>query len=351
MADLYRLAAEHRSRLIARDAAVGDELAQAYGRIWRDLQAQLDTLDADIRAAERRGEQITQSWLLKRRRLETLQRQAAEQLEQFAEFASERVREEQAAAVTAAQAEARALLQAAYADAPEAVRAAVAFDALPAGAVESLVGFASNGSPLRALFDGFGERASAAIRSDLTRGIAEGWNPKKTARRLQEHLGGDLVRAQRIARTETLRAYRESTRRTYEANADVVPRWRWTAPKQARTCAACLAMDGQEFPVSEPMQSHPNCRCTMTPVTPTWAELGFPDIPDTRRKRETGAEWLRRQPADVQRRVLGERGQAAFAAGEVELVDFVAERYSEEWGLTRSAASLKAARAAAARRA
>lgn len=52
------------------------------------------------------------------------------------------------------------------------------------------------------------------------------------------------MRALRISRTEMLRAYREATRRNYQANGDIVPGWRWLCAKQPRTCAARLAMDG-----------------------------------------------------------------------------------------------------------
>ncbi len=61
---------------------------------------------------------------------------------------------------------------------------------------------------------------------------------------IRGRLGGNLVRALRISRTEMLRAYREATRRNYQANGDIVAGWRWLCAKQARTCAACLAMDG-----------------------------------------------------------------------------------------------------------
>ena len=40
-------------------------------------------------------------------------------------------------------------------------------------------------------------------------------------------------------------------------------------------------------------------------------------------------------------RVLGKAGAAAYRAGEVKLQDFVGRRYSEEWGTTRYAKSLR----------
>lgn len=350
MSELYTQARQFRKQLIARDTAAASDLTAAYGQIWADLEERLLALGQDMEAARARGEEVTPGWLIRQQRYRELQQQAVEQLREFADYAAERVQQEQARAIEAARRQSVELIDAAYADAPEQVRAAVNFNRLPTGAVEDLVGFASNGSPLRKLFDELGTSASAAIRRELIVGIGTGRNPKETAREIQAELGGDLVRARRIARTETLRAYRESTRRTYEANADVVKGWRWTCAKQARTCACCLAMDGQEFPSSATLDGHPNCRCTAVPVTKSWAELGFPDVPEPKRNRQNGEAWLRSQPEDVQRSVLGDRAYKAFAAGEVTLKDFVAVRHSDEWGTTRSTAGLKAAKRNAAQR-
>lgn len=335
MSELYKKAAEFRKQLLARDAAAADDLTEAYAQVWDRLSAQLATLEEEIAAARERGETISPGWLLRQERYRELIRQAEAELAEYGEFAGERVQQEQAAAIEAARSDAPALMEAAQADAPETVRAAVSFNQLPVGAVEDLVGFASNGTPLRKLFDGFGESASATIRRELTVGIATGRHPRQTARVIQGELGGDLVRARRIARTETLRAYRESTRRTYEANADVIQGWRWTAAKQRRTCPACLAMDGTIHLVTESLDGHPNCRCVMVPLT------------RYTRPRETGAEWLKRQPADVQRDILGAKGQKLFAAGEVQLADFVGRKESAEWGSMRHTHSLAAAQKAA----
>lgn len=350
MANLYALADQFRQRLADRDARTAEALLRAYDDVLGRLDAALLDLTQEIERAAARGETISQSWLFRRDRLETLQREARQQMDGYADAVTERVTRDQAAVVVAAQTEAAELVTAAYATAPEAIRAAVAFNALPASAVESLVGFASNGTPLRALLDGFGEHASQAMRRELVAGIAQGWNPKRVAKQLRAHLDEDAARALTIARTEMGRAQLESTRRLYEANADIVPRWRWTCGKQARTCACCLALDGREFPVSEPMRPHPNCRCVMTPVRASWEELGFAGVPDTRKKRETGAEWLARQPAKVQRKVLGVKAQAAYASGEVELGDFIAVRDDAEWGPMYYAAPLQAARKAAEQR-
>ena len=42
-----------------------------------------------------------------------------------------------------------------------------------------------------------------------------------------------------------------------------------------RVCCSCLALHGTEFPLDETLDDHPNGRCAMIPVTPSWSDLGF----------------------------------------------------------------------------
>jgi SPP1 gp7 family putative phage head morphogenesis protein len=134
-----------------------------------------------------------------------------------------------------------------------------------------------------------------------------------------------------IARTETLRAYREASRLTYEQNADVVQSYVWVAALSRRTCAACLALHGQEFPLAEPFGTHPNCRCTLVPRLRGEANP----------VEETGEDWLSRQPAATAEVVLGRTGAAAWQEGAVGLSDFVGERQSAGYGTTRFARSAR----------
>ena len=90
-------------------------------------------------------------------------------------------------------------------------------------------------------------------------------------------------------------------------------------------------MDGSIHPLEEQLDDHPNGRCAMTPVL----------VDEEPPARETGEQWLERQKPDVQERVLGKAGAEAYRAGAVTLQDFVGRRYSEEWGTTRYARSLR----------
>src|SRR5690606_16788234 len=76
-------------------------------------------------------------------------------------------------------------------------------------------------------------------------------------------------------RTEILNANREASRFTMQQNSNVVAEWVWYA-SIGTCCGACLAKHGHTFPLDQPMQSHPSCRCAMVPRTDSWADLGIP---------------------------------------------------------------------------
>src|SRR5690606_38014624 len=126
-----------------------------------------------------------------------------------------------------AESHAEQLTLAALGDAPPTVR--LRFTRLPSEALTDLVGTLTDGSPLRRLLDELGPDASRAARDTLVNGVILGQGPRQIAREMRQALGGNLVRALRIARTETIRPYRTATLRSYAANSDVVRGWRWVA--------------------------------------------------------------------------------------------------------------------------
>ncbi|MCL5957851.1 MAG: phage head morphogenesis protein [Chloroflexi bacterium] len=131
--------------------------------------------------------------------------------------------------------------------------------------------------------------AGQDVRKALLAGLATGQPQTVIARAVRQALGGNLVRALTIARTEMLRSYREASRQTYLANSDVVNGWIWHAVLSTRTCAACWAMNGTLHKLNERLDDHVRGRCAMMPVTRTWQELGFENVPETRMPIQRGA--------------------------------------------------------------
>lgn len=191
-------------------------------------------------------------------------------------------------------------------------------------AIQSQVGALRPGTPLTALLQGLGAEAAEAASQAMVRATAEGWGARRLGRELFKTAQADALpraRAELIARTELIRSYREGTRQSHLANADVVRAVRWLAAKTPRTCAACLALDGREFPVGYSQQSHPACRCTLVPVTE------FDQGPAL-----TGLQYAETLPLEAQERIFGKAGNRLRKAGWVELGDFAEEGFSPLWG-------------------
>jgi len=99
---------------------------------------------------------------------------------------------------------------------------------------------------------------AGTIRQELTRGFAEGENPKKIARRLTDELK-DLqrTRAETLARTETINAATQATLDEYEkVDVDVVSHGEWQTAADSRVCPFCRRVGGEVFTLSEFRANH-----------------------------------------------------------------------------------------------
>jgi SPP1 gp7 family putative phage head morphogenesis protein len=328
VADVWNLQKEHRARLLARDEAAAADLTRAWSAAARRLDEEVARVAGRVAEAKATGERVSASWLRRQARYEALRRQVDDEMARLGSGAARRV--------TAAQ---RDAISVAVPDAAELVRAArpavaASFTQLNVGGVEALAGFLSDGTPVDELFRSVAAEGAKVAGDVLAGGLAVGFAPRLVGPRLRDALGVSLTRALTISRTEQLRAYRAANLAAYEQSG--VPLYRWVCAKSRRTCPACLAMDGKLFPVSEPFGTHPNCRCSCVPH--------LDDLPS----RETGEEWLARQPEAIQDEILGKAAGEAYRRGEVRLGDFVGEHESERWGTTRYTRGLMQAREAAA---
>lgn len=162
--------------------------------------------------------------------------------------------------------------------------------------------------------------ADRQMRDALIRGVALGRNPNVAAAdmlaRTRGAFDGGRVRAQRIARTEMLDAYR-SAAQAQDEKSNVVASWVWLATLDERTCPSCLAMNGSDHPIDEPgPNDHVNGRCARVPITKSWKSLGFaqvePDsiLPDAR-------AWFARQSKQRQVKIMGPQRLALLDSGDI----------------------------------
>lgn len=326
---LHTTARRFRTELLAREKLTAVEMVRAYQPTHQAIVAQVGAITRRIEEANDAGTPLGRSWLFQQGRAEALEAQIQAEIGRFTPRAEALVIANQRHGVSRGAADSRDLVAAAVG--PERAPSILArWDALPRGAVESLIGFSSNGSPLRELFDKLGPQASRAIRDELATGLSLGRNPVKVAKLVRARSGMALGRALTISRTEMLRSYRETTRQSYERST-VVQGWIWLSARQINTCAACWAMDGKAFANDDVMPSHPNCRCSMVPNT---GDLEFGN----------GQDLFDKLPVERQRRILGPTKHDAYRKGEVGLDDFVDTRKSADWGDTVGVGGLEHAR-------
>jgi SPP1 gp7 family putative phage head morphogenesis protein len=133
--------------------------------------------------------------------------------------------------------------------------------------------------------------------------------------------GGELTtvanhQVMTLVRTSINQVANTASQQVYEANQDITKKYRYVATLDTRTSAICRANDGREFEYGKgptpPL--HFACRSTTVPVI-DYEGLGFSPPPPGKRASMKGqvpadtsyGEWLSRQPADVQRDVLGSK--------------------------------------------
>lgn len=139
----------------------------------------------------------------------------------------------------------------------------VRFNYLPLEAINNMIGISQEGSPLYELLKKSYPDTVTKLTQTLINSVALGRNPRETARLMKVDMTGNLARALRIARTEQMNIFRETSLMQMRESG-VVSKWEWIAERNA--CEKCLKNNGKEFDLNQSMDSHPNCRCAELPV-------------------------------------------------------------------------------------
>jgi len=336
--DILRITEAFQRRLRANEAAAVKRMAQGYERVSRGLVREGVQVAEEVARLRAAGEAVPTWRTVQLERYRDLITQAEAELVRLggenAEIIAQLQREGIELGVGMAQAQVQALI-------PASIR--ISFNLLPTGALEAMAGFLEDGSPLARLLQDLGVETARKIGKLLTDGIGLGWNPRKVAKAINRQVGMDLARAMRIARTEQLRAWRQSSIQGYRDQGSLIKGYRRHAQADDRTCIACLLEDGRLYATEEDFTDHVQGRCSVIPVTRSWAELGFPDIKDTNVEWELGGDWFRRQDEDAQRRILGDPVFDAWRDGKIGLDDMKTLHRSPVWGDAWTANGLKRA--------
>jgi|GEM_PF-859656 len=253
-----------RRELLSNERRAASELVRVYGEAWKRIKAELECLHTEYEATKARGEKPGPGWIYQFNRARAFRDQVERELLAFAQYAENQVREQQRDAIEAAERRAEELTRRALGNPPPGLT--IDWNRIDRYAVETLLGMTQADSPLHRLLLSISGNGAQAAEDALVQGMLLGKNPRQVAREMRRALGVTLSRALTIARTETLRAHREATRASYQANNDIVTGWIWHSATDERTCAACWAMHGTEHKVDEILDDHPNGRC-LTPGT------------------------------------------------------------------------------------
>ena len=275
--EILRLAGQFRAQLIARDADSTAQVIRAYDALFQRLKPQL------LSALERTGDGSPEAQF-ERARLRVILEQLEFETGRLSTQVDARIAANREAVIQQSAGDARRLTaealkhKAAQPGAPVGY-AAPTWKEIAPRELENLTGLL-NSRPVEGILRNIAPNAVGTVRRAMLGGLADGQPPERIVRGLADVLGNSAARAATVMRTEGMRAYRETNLAAFRENGNVVKGWKWIASLSADTCAACLAMHGQEFELDDEMDSHPNCRCVQVPITATWAQLGFPDVPE-----------------------------------------------------------------------
>lgn len=314
-----------RRDLLANERGAASAMVRAYGQAWVDISAQIADIQRELRGVSNPALAYRERYLL------AVRQQVAQKLAEFARLAEASTLVTQQAAAAAALTNAATMANIVSGGAVQGF-----FTRPPAEAIEALIGAASDGSPLNELFGELFDYADD-IAETFASGLAAGLNPREIADMLRHAFGVPLTRALTIARTETLRAYREAAWLSFQQNRDIISGWIWISAADRRSCVSCIAMHGSRHRLDERLDDHPNGRCVMAPIV-----RGFP-APNI----APGAERFAALSLEDQLRVMGPAMLAAWRDGLIDLTptgsrSVVGRRTSKRWGTMRYARSLRA---------
>jgi SPP1 gp7 family putative phage head morphogenesis protein len=250
-------------------------------RQWRAAQARLEDLDRELLRALARGydevirelrrevERALRQKVVDPARLDRIERSVRERLEELAALAASETERRRLEAAERALDDVRAYIAQIQRASP------YPFEwAEPWSSAEQAMAVAFRGTDLETLYRRANWVGWERAKSALFAGITLGRNPVETARLVARALDISLARAITIARTETINAYRAAAVASYQANSAIVGGYRWVAQLDRYTCLLCALLHGSTFPLSQPVRSHPRCRCTVVPVLrPPWDQL------------------------------------------------------------------------------
>lgn len=286
MAESYEAQVKRlRKESLTHERKVASKLVRAYGAAWVRIRAAVKRLDRDYKQSQRIAPipsvplptglpkpTGSSAWLIQANRGAQFQREVERELTQFATVAEKEIGAGQKWAIDFGLAAAALLVQSRMEEPPPSI--SVQWGKVDPRAVEEMLRMNAVDTPLHELLTKISPNGAKRASEALIKGIEQGRNPMAVAPEIRDALGVPLSRALTISRTEMMRAQRTATIAGYRENAEMIEGWEWVASLDENCCDECEAMNGTIHPLSEEMDSHPNCRCSAAPVSKSWADIG-----------------------------------------------------------------------------
>jgi hypothetical protein len=297
---IIQAAEQYRAALLAKDAQAMNRLISAYQRIYGKLKDKIDLLVMEI---EKAGGTLAPGQVARMERYTQLITQAAEELRDYQAITKAEIEAVSRFGISQGVTDARNLMSVAATGTPQ---IAGAFNVLPKGAIEQLLGFLSPDGPLYARLSLLAPTTVEGVSKAILDGVAMGSNPRIIAREITNAFGMGLTDSMRMTRTVQLWSYRESNRATYVANQDIIEGWVWHADLSPRTCMSCLANHGKVFPLDARLNDHHQGRCSPIPL------LNGQENPV---EAGTAEKWFDSQGKATQRQMMGKGKYEAWKGG------------------------------------
>lgn len=212
-------------------------------------------------------------------------------------------------------------------------------------AIPSGVDFARNfidSAEWIAKMDGWGAGYASLTRDTILNGIANGWNPIKTASEMRK-IAENMPRyaADNLMRTLQLTSYREASAAMELVNGQYIRGKIRTATLDDRTCLSCISLHGTPLKVGERVDDHYRGRCSEF-----YQVVGGPDYPETMQADstpgnrnfvpfQTGEEWfnsLSPERQAAQRSFISNPAKLNAFNNGVPLSDFVGDHVDPVFG-------------------
>lgn len=314
---VIRVLNDFRVTLDGREAGAMREMARRYLSVQAGVEADLTALALEMEQRRAAGRIITEQMVWREERFKKVKSQLDEQITRFNGETLAQIERDQAEGASLGIRAANDAIQASY---YEVGAMGGYWNRMNLNAIESMIGFAADGSPLKKLLAQDYPVAVDGILQALINGMARGKGAGQVARDMLDGCSMGLERALLISRTELARAYRTGSTKQYRESGVVEGFYRLV--KKSTACAACLMLDGQKFDMAEELSDHPRGKCTAVPSVigvgkPTWFE---------------GQDWFGEQPPERQREILGPGRYDLWKGGKIQLSDVARMSHSDEWG-------------------